>query len=116
MADERGNIFGSYRSEVQKILDNFNSSVDGKFRVESRVLVPAEGPYSLDKRGIIVEYLGKLEDFETLFQQYSKELTELAHKLDKRTSLYEYPFTSEFCHIDKWVDYNNTKVAYNYEL
>lgn len=116
MADEKGNVFGSYTREIQSILDEFNSSVDNKFIAESKVLVPSQSPYSMDKRGIIVVYQGEVENFEEHFQQYKEELNRLAHKLDKRTCLYEYPFTSEFTHIDKWVDYDNTKVAYNYEL
>lgn len=116
MAEDRSYIFGSYRSDIQKIMDDFNAATNGTFKAESRVLVPAEGPYSMDQRGIIVEYTGKIDEFETHFQQHLKELEKFAHKLDKRTSLYQYSFTGEFCNIDKWVDYNDTKVAYNYEI
>lgn len=111
-----GAIFGSYQQDIMMVLRKFNESVDHIFEAESRVLVPAQGHYNLDKRGIIVEYKGSKDSFEENFNKYQLELKEMAHKLDKRTCLYEYPFKNEILDITKWVDWGNTKVAYNYEL
>lgn len=106
--------FGSYKAEIQHFIDEFNDSTKGRFQAESRVLIPEEGFYNLDRRGIIIEHTG--EDFKKDFEDCIHELQRFAHKLDKRTSLYEFPFTSEFCDKDKWVTHCGSMVAYNYEL
>lgn len=116
MIEEKGNVFGSYKSEMQNIMDEFNKSAKGVFHVESRVLIEAEGPRDLPTKGLIIEHIGNSDKFEEHFEQYLENIRKLAHKLDKRTRLYQYPFINEFACIDKWVDYNGTKVAYNYSL
>ena len=91
---ETGNIFGSYRASIKSILDEFNSSQD-LFRVEYRVLLPSSNQYELDRRGIIIEHYGKLDNFENDFENCFKEIDRMSHKLDKRSSLFEYSFRTE---------------------
>ena len=116
LRSDRGPIFGSYKRDIMRILDEFNEQARDMFQAESRILIPAQGPYSLDKRGIIVEHLNSSEKFEEDFERCETAITKMAQKLDKRTSLYEYPFMSEVALKDKWVEYNGAMVAYNYEL
>lgn len=116
MAEEKEYRFGSYRSEMQAILDEFNNATKGIFYVESRTLIEPTNSYGFPTKGIIVEHVGSPDKFKEHFEQYSEELSRLAHKLDKRTHLYQYPFVREFTDIDKWVDYDDKKVAYNYEI
>lgn len=112
---QKGEIFGSYKRDIDAILAAFNEKTN-LFQAESRVLQPATGRYGLDRRGIIVEYKGDLDKFDEELENVMPHLEKMCKKLEKRTRLYEYPFEQELCHRDKWVEYDNTFVAYNYEL
>lgn len=115
MAKRSGSAIGSYRIDMQRIIDEFNSSVSNSFIAESKILIPATES-TMARRGIIVEHQGKPEEFEEHFKQYKAELKDFAHKLDKRSSLYEYPFKNEFLEISKWELYEGKYLNYNYEL
>ena len=57
----------------------------------------------------------------TVIKELQKEpfkigLTELARKLDSKTSIYEYSFKTEFTQKDKWVLYEGDYVAYNLSM
>ena len=110
----RGGSIGSYLLDIANYINEFNSKTQGVFEADNRILIPSKNPYELDKRGIIIEYQGK--DFDTDFDKYYSNILELANKLDKRSSLYEYPFKEEFCNKDSWVEWSGKKVAYNFNL
>lgn len=103
------------KDEIAIVLKHFNEIVDQKFYADNRILIPGT-PNTLPRHGIIIEYQGKEEDFDNDFGQYLPRLEQLADKLGSMTSIYERPFKTEFCEKESWVDYNNTKVAYNLSM
>lgn len=110
---------GSYTKDIKDYIDEFNNNSSSKFHAESRVLIPAneDDRYKMDTRGIIIEYNStNREEFETDFNENFDIIEKFAKKLDKRTSLFQRKFYSEFCDINAWNEWNNMIVAYNLEI
>ena len=108
--------FFTEKNHIADLLHKFNNSVDHIFFADSRVLIPAEESGSLPRHGIIIEHIGKSNSqFEEDFDKYESEIQDLAKSLDSTTCLYEYSFKTEF-KKDKWVEFENKKVAYNLAL
>lgn len=107
---------GSYKQDLQNYIEEFNAKTRGYFVAENRILIPAKDSYSLDRAGIIIEHDRDEETFEEDFNKYQADIENFANKLDKRTTIYEYSFYSEFCKIDNWITHEGKKVAYNLNL
>ena len=107
--------FGCLTQDIADILGEFNKSVGGIFTAEDKVLIPADPNRcrSMDVRGIIVYYNNDIDQFTDDFNKYKIHIDNMAIKLDKRTSIYENRFKTEFSDIDSWILKDNQYIAYN---
>ena len=108
-------LMSTLKDEIAQIIKEFNSIVDSRFYAEDRILIPSKDGY-LPRHGVIVEHQGKNGDFERDFSNYKEQISQLAKKLDNKTSIYEYSFKTEFTEISRWVQYEGHYVAYNLSM
>ena len=102
----------SLEYKTSLVIKEFNKENDSLFFAEDRVLIPGDED-NFSRKGIILEHRGDKEDFEKDFSNHLKQIEKLAKKLDSITCIYEYSFKTEFCQIDRWVEYEGHYVAYN---
>lgn len=116
-AIENPNIFtfGCLTQDIADILDEFNNSVKYIFTAEDRVLVPADPTRcrAMDVKGIIIYHNNTSDKFQEDFDKYKSVIDNMANKLDKRTTIYENRFKTEFSDIDSWILKDNQYIAYN---
>lgn len=107
---------GSYKRDIQAIIDDFNKSAQNIFEAEEKVLIPSTSQYVMDRRGIIIHHLRDAQLFSEDFDSHIIHITQFAKKLDKRSCLYEYPFEQEFLDKNSWVEHEGQMIAYNLNL